>query len=106
MSEEVYTPKQFARSLLLRGYTFEAQAEEYIKLFPKDIYFESDLEEAYRYYNDRTKPQWDYELPTLQTRSSMAYYEYCFGKRLNKIAYEAIRTSRKLKDKDSQKNEG
>ena len=98
MSEEAYTPAQFVRSLILRGYAPKASAEEYVKLFPKEIYFESEMEEAYRYYNDRPRPQKNYdEERRPQTRSDMAFFEYRVAKKLNRITNEIIYQTHKLK---------
>lgn len=98
MSEEAYTPAQFVRSLILRGYAPKASAEEYVKLFPKEIYFESDLEEAYRYYENRSRPQDVYkEIKRPQTRSDMAFFEYRLAKKLNWITREIIYQTHKLK---------
>ena len=52
---DTYTPKQFARSLFLRGYCTEKQARLYVQYIGQyttnKTYTEEDFEEAYRYFN-------------------------------------------------------
>lgn len=45
--EEKYTPKQFARSLALRGYMGPKKAEQYVAEHPKEVWLESDFEKVY-----------------------------------------------------------
>lgn len=44
---DTYTPEQFAKSLVIRGYMSDSKAKKYVADHPKEIYQETDFEDAY-----------------------------------------------------------
>lgn len=48
---DTYTPEQFIKSLVVRGYCNKGKAKQYVEENPKEVYLESDFEVVYHEVN-------------------------------------------------------